>query len=156
MLPLRKISWPSVWSIFGGAFLALDLATKSLAEKFLTSPLELWPGVFILQASRNPGVAFGIPIPNLIMIFATPALLAGIIFFVVKSCNMASSYTQAVLALILAGGLGNWVSRLLHNGVTDFLSFSFWPSFNFADLYLTIAAFLFILFYGRITGKTGA
>jgi lipoprotein signal peptidase len=53
------------------------------------------------------------------------------------------------------GGLGSFISRLTEGAVVDFIAFSFWPSFNIADACLTIAAFLMIIFYGKINVTHG-
>ncbi len=128
----------------------LDLATKWLAQQYLTSPAELWPGFFQLQLSYNPGIAFSIPIPNLAMIIATPFLLAGLWYGMERACNMRHAISKISLSLIVAGGVGNFINRIWTGAVIDFLDFSFWPSFNLADAYLTIGAFLLIVFYGKI------
>lgn len=147
ILRLRKYG-----GIAGSSFIlvGLDLFTKFLAQKLLATPLVIWPGIFQLRLSINPGVAFSIPIPNIFMIVTTPLLISAIAWLVMKSCNMQARLAQIGLVLVVAGGTGNWLNRFVSGGVIDFLEFSFWPSFNLADTYLTIGAFLFILFYGRI------
>lgn len=129
---------------------ALDLAAKWLAQKYLGAPIEIWPGIFQLKLSYNTGVAFSIPIPNLAMIIATPILLIGLWYGIKRVCNIRHVVSKISLALMLAGGIGNFVNRIWTGAVIDFLDFSFWPSFNLADAYLTVGAFLLIAFYGKI------
>lgn len=128
----------------------LDIATKWLAKTYLSHPIEILPDFFRLSLSFNQGIAFSIPIPNLIMIFLTPLLAAGLVWLIAKNCSIEKRATKLCIILISAGAIGNFINRLWTGSVIDFLNFSFWPSFNFADMYLTIGALLLILFYGKI------
>ncbi|MEK7171999.1 MAG: signal peptidase II [Patescibacteria group bacterium] len=128
----------------------LDLITKWLAKNNLSQPIEIVPDFFRLSLSFNEGIAFSIPIPNLIMIFLTPLLAAGLIWLIAKNCSIEKRITKLCIILISAGAVGNFINRLWTGSVIDFLSFSFWPSFNFADMYLTTGALILILFYGKI------
>lgn len=143
----RNIFW------FAGTvdLIILDLLTKWGAHVWLKEPREIWPGIFQLQTSYNPGVAFSIPIPNSIMVWLTPLLIVGLIWVILRSCNFEYRITKAALMLLIAGGLGNFLNRIWYGAVIDFLDFSFWPSFNLADAYLTVGVFLLIAFYGKIT-----
>lgn len=138
--------WISLFIIF----VALDLFTKYLAKTYLSNPVEILPGVFKLALSFNTGVAFSIPIPNTLMLFLSPLLIAILATVILKYCDISKNITKLSLILILAGGIGNLINRFWTGSVIDFLSFKYWPSFNLADSFLTIAAFLLILFYGRI------
>ena len=41
-----------------------------------------------------------------------------------------------MLFMIIAGIIGNFIDRIAYNYVIDFINFTFWPTFNFADIYL--------------------
>jgi signal peptidase II len=139
----------------GTAALALlllaDYATKMFAFAHFGTPMEIIPGVLSFSLSLNPGIAWSVPIPNSLMIFTTPVLITAIVFLIIKNCKFSHFITKTAICLILAGGFGNLFNRLFFGAVIDFIDFSFFPSFNLADSYLTIAGFLLILFYGRIT-----
>lgn len=139
-----------MWFILLVLLILLDLLAKWLAHTSLETPLQIWPGIFQLKTSYNPGVAFSIPIANSIMVWLTPFLLAGIIWLIVRSCNLKHRITKTALMLLIAGGLGNFINRIWYGAVIDFIDFSFWPSFNLADSYLTVGVFLLIIFYGKI------
>ena len=53
------------------------------------------------------------------------------------------------VVLIFAGTIGNFIDRLLYNGVTDFIKFDFinFPIFNFADILLTFGVVLFVVHF---------
>jgi signal peptidase II len=65
----------------------------------------------------------------------------------------ATPYQLAALGLIVGGGLGNWIDRILHDGnVTDFVSVGLGPLrtgiFNFADV-AVMAGMLWLLVASR-------
>lgn len=133
-------------------FLFFDLLTKWLAQKYLGAPITIWPNVLELKLSYNPGIAFSIPVPNIVMVVASPLLIAGIVWIFLKQLTThLTLLTTLITGLLIAGGLGNFINRVTEGAVIDFIDFSFWPSFNLADAYLTIAAFLILTFHGRIT-----
>ncbi len=53
------------------------------------------------------------------------------------------------IVLIFSGTVGNFIDRLLYNGVTDFIKFDFikFPIFNFADILLTFGVIIFIIHF---------
>lgn len=132
-----------------------DLTTKWLAQTYLANkPLEIIPGIFRLNFNANTGIAFSVPVPNFTMIILTPILLAVLIFLILKQCNIGSPITKTILVLFVAGGFGNLINRLTEGAVIDFISLSFWPSFNLADSYLVIAALLLLALHGKMTVKS--
>ena len=115
----------------------LDQSTKYLAVKYL-------------QISKNTGIAFGIQIPQTILIVTNIVLLIIIVYIAKKELNFNNKYTRILTAAIMAGGLSNLADRLYHGYVIDFIHVPVWPSFNFADMYITAGILLVIIFYGKI------
>lgn len=103
----------------------------------------------LLQPSLNTGAAFGISIPNEIVIGLTLPLLIGFFWFIKKYYKENTS-SLWILSLVMAGGIGNFLDRILLGGVVDFIDLGFWPAFNFADSYLVIGAFLLIFLHGKL------
>jgi len=143
-----------MWMLISiGSIVAIlaDQLTKYLAQtNFTEQPLVLISDFLVLRSSFNPGIAFSIPVPNALMILITPLVIAIICSIVIKDFDIQKRHTKIILALLLAGGFSNLIDRIIHGGVTDFIAFSFWPSFNLADSYLVIAGFLLVWNYGRI------
>jgi signal peptidase II len=56
-----------------------------------------------------------------------------------------------LLSAMIGGGIGNLSDRILNGAVTDFIYFHFpdngwgWPAFNFADAFLSVSLFLYLL-----------
>ncbi len=152
MATARRIRW--FWLALG--LVAADRVTKLAIEMWtpLTFRRTIIPGVVTLVHTRNPGIAFGLLADADSRWF--PALLvavsiAVICFFawLLATGRAGGRRTQAGLALILGGAVGNLIDRLAHGGVTDFLEVrlgSFrWPAFNVADSAITIGAAMIVL-----------
>ncbi len=55
--------------------------------------------------------------------------------------------------LLLSGAIGNAIDRLIYLGVRDFIDLHYWPIFNGADIYLTIA--ILLLIYSTMRNRHG-
>lgn len=128
----------------------LDLVTKWFVLKYFDGSYTVIQNVLQLKLSYNPNIAFSLPIPGWIILLLTPAILWGLTLFFRKNFSFKHWATPVSLSLIWAGALGNGINRIWTGAVIDFISFSFFPSFNFADMYISSGAFLLILFYGKI------
>ncbi len=126
--------------------IALDQLTKWLAVIYLEplDSLPLWQDVLHLTYARNEGAAFGIFSNSrwVFMVFSTVAiigLLVYLIFFRPKS-----RYVQITLAMIVGGGIGNMIDRILLGYVIDFIDFTLinFAIFNVADSFVTVGAFM--------------
>jgi signal peptidase II len=151
------------WSVaVAGA--AVDLAAKSLIFGWLgfdwatrkpDPPLQVIDGFFSLETALNTGTFFG-QLANRnspLIIFTVLMMALVIIMFLAPPREVAGSgwgrlYTTA-LALVLAGAAGNLWDRVACDAVRDFLVFRVcgfpWPTFNLADVWLTLGIGLYLL-----------
>lgn len=129
-------------------FVSADIVSKFAAERYLDEPVVLIENFLRLQKSTNSGIAFGLPFPNVAVAALTPIVL--FIVWEMLRKHLHEKPVRVSLILICAGALGNLVDRIFRGAVVDFISFSFWPSFNLADSYLTISVFLLIISYAKI------
>ena len=138
--------------IFSVAVLVgFDQFTKYLAVEHLRNqnPLVLIKGVFELLYLENRGAAFGM-FQNKQIIFVIGAiiiLIAGLYFWQKMPWSPKYLPLRIVCVLICAGAIGNLIDRLSRNYVVDFFYFKLidFPVFNVADIYVTVACFLFII-----------
>ena len=76
-------------------------------------------------------------------------VLFGVFLFYAFKQNY--KFLKYALVLVIAGTIGNFIDRILINGVIDFLSFTFWgwdfPVFNIADSCLTVGVIMIIVHY---------
>ena len=131
---IKKAGIRFVW---GGGFVMLDQITKYLIRQN--------DGFYIC----NDGVAFGIKIPQtLLIVFLILFLLSGLTFLFIKrkSDFLANKIIRFGLILLLLGALSNIIDRFRWGCVIDFIDIGIlnFPLFNLADILITIGAGLII------------
>ena len=131
--------------------LILDQITKAVARGVLQldKTVTVIPGFFDLKLGYNMGAVFGI-LPDWAPLFIIVALAAVYAIVKLRQAGAQSRALSVGLGLLLGGGLGNLVDRLVSSerAVTDFLSFHIaihgktyrWPTFNVADAAIVVGA----------------
>ena len=136
--------------------LVFDQFTKHLAVVHLKgqAPYVLIDGVLELQYLENRGSAFGmLQNQKVFILFVGIVFLAVLLFFLLKLPEQKKfRIVHILLAVIIAGGIGNMIDRFRLDYVVDFISFVLinYPIFNVADIYVTmtfIVLVLLIFFY---------
>ena len=136
-----------IWLLIGiiCGSIALDQLTKWLTVVYLEyrETFPLWEDVFHFTHARNPGAAWGILKDErwVFMVFSTIAIV-GLSIYLFGFCKQ-SKWMKIALAMIIGGGIGNMIDRVLLGYVTDFLDFRLidFPIFNVADCFVTVGAF---------------
>lgn len=127
--------------------LVLDQITKFyVVENFkMYQSMPIWGDFLALTFTTNTGGAFGIfsRYPMIFMILSIIMLTAGIIL-AAKIVRLSSSY-QVSFGLIVGGTAGNLADRIYYGWVIDFIDFSFWPTFNIADVAICVGVGLLII-----------
>lgn len=136
---------------------ACDQATKAIARQVLESgrPVELLGGFVCLHLVENPGafLSLGESLPDglrlLIFVVLAPLGLALVAMTLLRS-GEASPLGICAVALILGGGLGNLIDRLVNQGaVVDFVHIGIGSVrtgvFNVADVALMVGVALFVV-----------
>jgi signal peptidase II len=134
-----------------------DLVTKWIVRTRmdLHESIDIIPDYLRLAYVRNTGVAFGL--------FADfqsdwkPYVLAGMAIvavgvIVVYSLHMPGErkLLHLALAITMGGILGNFIDRIMHGFVVDFIEFHVyemfhWPTFNLADSAITVGIGLLLI-----------
>ncbi|ABF86672.1 signal peptidase II [Myxococcus xanthus DK 1622] len=106
---------------------------------------------------ENPGAAWGIfgDMPEGVrrLFFLVVSLAAmGFIFVMYRRTPMEQRLARVALALVTGGALGNFVDRLLRGYVIDFIDWHWrnqpgmrWPTFNVADVAISVGVGLMLL-----------
>lgn len=145
-----------------------DQAVKRIAVRELGdgTAFSLLGETVRVELARNPGAFLGIgsglagDLRGLLFVLLVPVALALACVHLVRSS--APGATSVVgLALLVGGGLGNWLDRVLHGGVvTDFVSIGIGPLrtgiFNLADVSIMGGIALFLLAGRRAQRGTGS
>jgi len=123
------------------AVIGIDQATKALVvERIeLGERNEVLPFLDFVHVV-NDGVAFGLLGDSsrgvvLAVTLAALALVLGWFAF-----NKSRPLAWLAVGLLAGGALGNLIDRLARDGVVDFIDFPLWPSFNVADIAITLGA----------------
>ena len=155
MITLKmKKKWIGILEIIILVF--LDQITKYWAVVNLKNgnPIEVITGVFSLQYLENFGAAFGVlQNATAFFIILTIILLMGFIFVSMKLPDDGRyKPIRYLLIFFIAGAIGNFIDRIAHTYVIDFLYFKLinFPIFNVADIYVTCSCIAFgilVLFY---------
>ena len=126
--------------------LSFIVAAADLILKCILSCLkpDIQVGAFLrIVVSHNNGAAFGILQGNSMLLGFFALLITGCALLFYDS--IAKSEFLLPASLIFGGALGNMVERFFMGSVTDYLAFSFWPSFNLADSAVFIGTLWIIL-----------
>lgn len=129
---------------------AADQVIKLFVERFLApvGTAEFINGFIGWNYVRNTGAAFGSFSDNtvLLSVVTGAVLLAGIILIAMK--KIKSKFCLVCAVMIISGGLGNLIDRVLKGYVVDFIDLQFmdFAVFNFADIFVTVGAFA-LMFY---------
>ena len=127
----------------------LDQLTKWLALEYLRPVIDvpIWNGVLHLHFHQNPGAAFG-SFADHPYIFNT----LSVIIIIAMSFYLFAGHTTGMLqsiaaAMIISGGIGNMIDRILFGKVTDFIYFKLidFAIFNGADSFVCVGAGLLAL-----------
>ena len=148
----RRLRW--VCFTLALVVVVLDQVTKQIAETHLqyaqAVPVTSWFDWFLVY---NRGAAFSFLADAAgwqRWFFTAIALLVSAVVTVwIVRLPAAQKRLAVALALILGGGLGNLIDRVLLGYVIDFISWHYeqwyWPAFNVADAAITAGALLLFL-----------
>lgn len=148
----KRLPHPGLMTALAGGVAILDVITKEIARTRLVPehlPRELIGDFFRLTLVYNPGAAFGLHVGTYSRSIFT-VLTIGALWILIRlyeSTAEGNRIRVAALGLVIGGALGNLINRLWsERGVVDFLDVglgpSRWPTFNFADIGVSVGAFL--------------
>jgi len=140
-----------LYYIVATVVIAIDQLTKWL----VVSKMELYEQIpiidnfFYLTSHRNSGAAWGILQDQMLFFYiVTVVVLVGVIYYM-HTYAKGNKLLSLGLSLILGGAIGNFIDRLIHQEVVDFLDFIIfkydYPIFNIADSALVVGVILVII-----------
>lgn len=122
-------------------WVALDQYTKYLVVSNLAlgESVPLLENVFHLTYVNNYGAAFSLlQNKQIFLIVFTAAAMVLMLLYMIAQRKKVSGWILFALSLIVGGGIGNLIDRILNGYVVDFLDFRLWsPVFNVADIGVT-------------------
>lgn len=125
------------------AAVAVDIASKLVGSHLLATRGVHLLGPLWLRLVHNPGVAFGLGdgAPPWLVLSLTATVAA-----VLAVSAWRGSFGPALPAgLVLGGAAANLADRLAGGTVVDLFDVGWWPTFNPADVFITVGAGLLVL-----------
>lgn len=129
----------------------LDQIIKNIVLRVvkLNSIVSLIPNFFFFTNVKNTGGAWSI-LENytFILTLISAVCIIGLNYYLTKKKNF-TKLEVVYFGLIMGGMLGNFIDRILHEGVIDFIGFKFgsyqFPIFNMADIAIVVGVGFIIL-----------
>lgn len=145
------------WTLFS-LIVMLGLVADQLSKLYIHGSMRLYQsipvldGLFNITYLRNKGAAFSF-LANAswrIPFFITVTLVAAVVILVALSkLREDQRLTQAALAMVFSGAIGNLIDRVRLGEVIDFLDVYWrsyhWPAFNVADSLICVGVVLVAL-----------
>lgn len=99
-----------------------------------------------LQLTYNSGVAFGLGawLPAWLITAVTGAITVGLAVWAWITAPAANGATRLGFAAVVAGAVANVSDRTVDGVVTDYLHTGWFPTFNLADVFITVGAALLV------------
>ena len=133
----------------------IDQSTKRLIWEFYqyTGGTDILDGFLRFRLSKNTGAVFGIMSGSrALLIIITIISIIALILFAYRMRHAPAS-RRVCLGLVLGGAFGNLVDRLATGEVLDFIDMGIaayrWPTYNVADIAVTVGAVLLIIGFIR-------
>jgi len=142
-MPKPTIAARLLTLIAAGALITADQWLKHWMTGLLVDEARvLVPGIVGLRYTKNTGISFSLfeqseLAMRVISMVTALVMLAGVVWLLLGKIGGAAPLSGA--ALILSGGVGNLLDRLLHGFVVDYIELLFtrFAIFNFADICIT-------------------
>lgn len=130
----------------------VDWATKAVATVTLDERPIAVGSVMTLRLSHNAGIAFGLGnrLPSAVVIGVT----AAVTLFLAVAALRGAFPSPAGAGLVLGGAVANVGDRMVGGSVVDFLDLGWWPSFNLADIALSVGCVLLLVASSREPAET--
>lgn len=134
---------------------AIILIADQLLKYWVTLNIELGsgevaliPGVIHLTNYRNYGAAYGILQNARWFFLIITVIFIALVIWLLVTDRIPGKFGRWTLVLVLAGALGNFISRLINGYVVDMLEFEFidYEIFNIADIFISCCGVLFCLY----------
>jgi signal peptidase II len=139
-----------VFSGIGLLVIIIDQLTKAWIRTSLNiGEVSFEAGFFRILRSQNTGAVFGIFKEHtqtiIVLAFIGIAVILFLVFYLYRRWPFIDDMlVLSGIGLILGGTIGNQIDRIWLGYVTDFIDFSFWPTFNIADSASTVGTIILI------------
>ena len=128
----------------------IDRLTKYAAVHTVkvNGPKEFLFGLFRFRYVENTGAAFSAFSDSTTVLTVVTVIVLAVCLFILLCRKVKPMFVNVCLLLVVAGGIGNVIDRVLYGYVVDFIEplFIDFAVFNFADCCITVGAFMLIAY----------
>lgn len=128
---------------------AIDQAIKAWAVASLApiGSMPFIPYVIEFRFALNKGMAFSLLSGKQFFLVGFTSIMMLVVAYLLFFCSKGKTLQQVAFVLILAGGIGNLIDRVMTGEVVDYINVLFmdFAIFNFADICVCVGAGLYIL-----------
>lgn len=112
-------------------------------------------GLLNFTLSYNDGMAFGLGSSVFRWVFVgVMVIVGGVLVYLMFNPKYNSPLFLTAASLVIGGGVGNAIDRVINGYVVDFLALSFFPPIcNIADYAITIGTVLLLVYVIFVYGK---
>lgn len=137
-----------MWIIAVIIIVLIDQGSKLLVANTMSvgDTITLIPGVFNIRYVMNRGAAFGMwEGGQIFFIIAGVLMVAFMVYLIYRDKKLGQTIIPEIL--IIGGGIGNIIDRIVLFGVRDFLDVPFFAVMNLADWFVSVGIILLIVKY---------
>ena len=128
----------------------LDRFSKILAVKYLSggTPVTVIPHILGLRYTENTGAAFSMLSKNTDFLIIITIVSMAFLVYLIFIKKYGTVFERALMTVVLAGGIGNLIDRIVSGYVVDYFEFLFmnFAVFNVADIYITVGISLYLVY----------
>ncbi len=112
-------------------------------------------GLLNFTLSYNDGMAFGLGSSVFRWVFVgVMVIVGGVLVYLMLNPKYNSPLFLTAASLVIGGGVGNAIDRVINGYVVDFLALSFFPPIcNIADYAITIGTVMLLIYVIFVYGK---
>lgn len=129
---------------------AIDQVIKFFVEKNLqpVGTAEFIKGFIGWNYVQNTGAAFGSFSQNTVLLSVVTGIVLVVGMILIATKKIKSKFYLVCAVMIISGGLGNLIDRILRGYVVDFIDVQFtdFAVFNFADILVTVGAIALMIY----------
>lgn len=126
----------------------IDRLTKyaAISSVMVNGPKEFFFGLMQFRYVENTGAAFSSFSDNTKLLTVSTVIILIVCLALLLSKKLKPMFVNICLLLVVAGGIGNVIDRIVYGYVVDFIEplFVDFAVFNFADCCITVGAFMLI------------
>lgn len=147
----RTSGFRCIMLVAAAVLVLIDQLIKYFVVKHLApvGSVPIWDGVLRLTYVKNEGAAFGIFAGRTALLVTFTCVWILVLIVLLFSKLVDSKLLMVCISLIVGGGIGNLIDRIVQQYVVDYIHVELFhfAVFNFADCCVVIGTILFLIYF---------